>query len=104
MNNMTPEQALIKELRFWRSERPDEWKMDEIIRLAEKALSAPRVPDGWMLLQAAKCPDCDDVGWYMFAGHAGEPEQCQCVFCYAVPNSRFNLNNILASIKEQPND
>lgn len=27
---------LSEQLRYWRAERPDEWKMDEFIRLAEE--------------------------------------------------------------------
>ena len=50
-DKMTAQQALMKELRYWRAERPDEWKIDEIIRIAEKALSAPDVaePVAWSL-------------------------------------------------------
>jgi len=40
---------------------------------------------------ALKCPCCDDDGFTVEADSNGEATQCQCEFCYTVPNSIFNL-------------
>ena len=45
-------------------------------------------------------PNCGNKGWYCVAGFHGEPYQEQCEFCYTVPNSRFNVNNLLRAAQE----
>lgn len=42
------------------------------------------------LSRSNKCPNCDDVGFYVIENRQGEPEQCQCQWCYTTPQSRFN--------------
>lgn len=42
------------------------------------------------LSRSKKCPNCDDVGFYVIENRQGEPEQCQCQWCYTTPQSRFN--------------
>lgn len=54
----------------------------------------PSVPEGMILVKTVKCPNCDDVGWYVVPGRDGEPEQEQCEFCEMVPNSIFNISKI----------
>lgn len=54
----------------------------------------PSVPEGMILVKTVKCPNCDDVGWYVVPGRDGEPEQEQCEFCETVPNSIFNISKI----------
>lgn len=42
------------------------------------------------LVNAESCRNCEDQGFYIIASNDGEPEQCQCKFCYTSPNSMFN--------------
>lgn len=46
-------------------------------------------------------PDCNNKGWYCVTGFCGEPYQEQCEFCYTVPNSRFNVNELVRAAKEE---
>lgn len=51
---------------------------------------------GCVVVQVADCPDCDNSGSYAFYGREGL-ERTQCKFCYTVPNSRFNIESMLAA-------
>lgn len=42
------------------------------------------------LAKAKRCPNCEDVGWYLVEGPHGEPQQEQCKWCDTTPDSRFN--------------
>jgi len=54
------------------------------------------------LVSSKKCPNCDDVGWFMELRRTTfgepEPEQRQCEFCYLDPKSRFNTLNTYNSL------
>jgi len=50
---------------------------------------------------ALKCPYCDDDGFTVEADSNGEATQCQCEFCYTVPNSIFNLRESIEQALQQ---
>jgi len=50
--------------------------------------------------QGEPCPCCD-VGYFVVADRRGEPEQEQCEFCYTVPYSEFNRQDLLKQLEGQ---
>ncbi len=52
--------------------------------------------------RAQRCPNCEDVGFYMWRHHrTGEPEMIQCEWCDKTPDSRFNtLNKLCEKLPE----
>ena len=52
-------------------------------------------------MEAVKCPNCEDVGWFADYDQHGNIEQCQCQFCYTTPNSIFNLNEAIKLAKDK---
>lgn len=69
----------------------------EIIR----ALIALVQKGGEVVVPVQDCPDCDNVGYTVQQDpRTGDPELCQCKFCYTTPNSRFNVEAMLEVAKE----
>ena len=55
------------------------------------------------LREARRCPNCEDVGWYIQPEyHTGEAEQAQCQWCYETPDSRFNALAALDKLEQEP--
>jgi hypothetical protein len=53
------------------------------------------------LAKCVKCPNCDDIGWYVGPSEKDpmEPAQVNCQFCHTVPNSRYKALMALADLQ-----
>lgn len=52
------------------------------------------LPEQVAISLGLKCPNCDDVGWYLGVCD-GDAQQIQCEFCYTVEDSVFNVRKRL---------